>query len=1004
MTHPDAKQATMDVYAKDGTTPQETATKLQAQPPVKPDMPEGLRPAIQTSDGHIEGHTDESHADLSERVMAKRAVSMESLEKDPTRADRVLENPQIHEQDVIDRAWELKKEAVDAGDVPRATKDDNLDTSIPPQEASQPRNPDTGEFAAFPDADTRSRDSGSSSSGAARQSAGESSETPSSQQRGATYSTDQTSGEDSGRANNSAYDSVPRKQENPLSIDDLYDRASMKSGRGFVTPDGQFLSRMEARKWMKDNEPDTHELWLQDQNGDKQAELHAEDYAAARIRAANRNLTQGDPQTDALPPDIKRFLAEARSETGILNKVKAGLASAKYGYEAIRTLLVGPRNMLRANGEQIIGQLRESVPDTVDQQALHFIRDYRDDPEALRSSVEEIRSGDNENLKAFLPAMERALQPMSPGMAQADAAMTDYFTKALALGRATGTLDSAVDPSRYSPRMFMRATEEGETPSGVGRPTFTDRTVNSIRRDYLHTLDPLKSGDTEARTFNAFDEMSIYNDRHATAVSTALFKTELRNSGLGVEGSRDKVPANWVPLTKQFENRRAFVQEDGSEVTTVRNLYVPKDIADALKPLLEDPGQLSQLSKFLHIQSVIKGIELTLSAFHIKALNVTAFNNLGIADYLKSIASDSDAPDTQAIERRGALYGLTTTKTGVPAESYLSLRSDEKATGLARLSDNAVVNKADDIAKTISKYIFDTVQRKWKVMDFAKKEAVWIAKHPEATESEYASAMRGYAKEVNAAYGGLNWDVMGVSKGVQNVSRMFLLAPDWTFSNVANLKYAVSDGGTAGASSRAFFVKSFLTGFGMTAAASIAIGGKYDPDDVKHLDQVYLGTDDKGKDMYANWFFAGAPKDAMNLVKRTYSDGPLAGPAQVIISKASPILGTGVDLAENKDYKGAQIYKRDDSTGSQAVDQGEYAAKKLLPITGVSALEGVTNALSDPNYEYSYKDVLGIAADLVGSPAIHSGGAAGSGGGNSAKRFQSAGRGGKSRFTIRSGR
>ena len=117
-THEQVKQGAMDVYAKDGTTPQATAERLQAQPPVKPDLPPGLRPAIQTPEGFIDGDTGESHADVSERVLAKRPVTMDQLEADPAKADRVLENPTIHEQDVIDKAWQFKSEAIDAGDVP----------------------------------------------------------------------------------------------------------------------------------------------------------------------------------------------------------------------------------------------------------------------------------------------------------------------------------------------------------------------------------------------------------------------------------------------------------------------------------------------------------------------------------------------------------------------------------------------------------------------------------------------------------------------------------------------------------------------------------------------------------------------------------------------------------------------------------------------------------------------------------------------------------------------
>lgn len=877
----DANRALMDVYAKDGKTPADSVETLNAQPPVKPDLPEGLRPAIQTPDGHISGEADESHDDVAERVTGTKPVTMEQLEADPAKADSVLENPIPHDQEVIDRAIQLKTETIEAGDV-----------------------------------------------------------------------------------------KAPEGEEKPLTFDDLYDRASLKSGRGFETPDGEFITRSEGTQWMKKNEPDVHEMWLDEVEGDKQASLRSSDYGIARMRVSGRNVAEGDPVVDNLPPDIKRMLAEARSETGILNKVKAGLKSVKYGFESVRTLLTGPRDYFRAEGNQIISRLRELVPDKTEQEALHFARDYRGEEDLLRKDIEEVRSGDNEKLKAFLPAMERGLEPMSPAMAQADGQMTQYFKSQLERGRALGTLDSAVDPSRYSPRFFMRAMEEAQT-TGVGRPRFTDKTVNSLRREYLHTLDPLQSGDTEARTFNAFDEMGVYNDRMAIANSTALFIRELKNTALGVVSSGNKVPANWVRLTKQFEDRRTFVQDDGSSVTTVKNLYVPKDIADALQPLLEEGGTPARIAKFLHLQSVIKGIELSLSAFHIKALNVTAFNNLGFRDFINAWHTDMDAPDNEAIERRGALHGLTTTKTGVPFESYKGLQPVAEQSGyLAGLKDNAVVEGANKFMEGTSRYIFDTVQRRWKVMDWAKKEAGWIAKNPDATESEYTAAMRGYAKEVNAAYGGLNWDVMGVSKGMQNIARLFLLAPDWTFSNVVNLKYAVSDSGTAGKASRALFAKSFITGIAATAAMSIYVGGKYDP---KHFDQVYLGTDKDGKEMYSNIFFAGAPKDLMSLAKRSYNTDPVTGLAETVIGKASPILGATIDLGKNEDFRGRPISKPGDSGAMRTVESTLYVGEKVIPITGETPVEMMKSFLTQPDYSPSYQEAIDFAAGLVGSPIYHEG-------------------------------
>jgi hypothetical protein len=609
---------------------------------------------------------------------------------------------------------------------------------------------------------------------------------------------------------------------------------------------------------------------------------------------------------------------------------------------------------------------------------------------------------------------------MSPEMQKADAEMTAYFQKALDLGKQVGTLQSGIDPSRYSPRMFMRATEDGEPNTGsAGRPRFSEKTVNSIRRDYLHTLDPLKSGDTEARTFNALDEMSIYSDHHANAVAVKLFKTELKNSALGVEGTRDKVPANWVEIDPALRDKRTIVdRQTGESFTQSKNLYVPKEIAKALEPLFK-PGD-SQIAKFLHLQSLVKGIELTLSAFHIKAMGITAMNNMGLGDFVRAMHSDNSSPAFEGIEQRGALYGLTTTKTGPPSDAYRGLQSEIPAEakgfigkGLSGLRNNAIVKAADYTAKAITEATFNVVQRKFKVMNFASKEAGWVASHPEATEAEYGAAMRGFSKEINAAYGGLNWEVMGVSKGVQNLSRLILLAPDWTFSNVANLKYAASDGGVAGAASRAFFVKSFVTGFAMTAAASIFVGGKYDASDVKNLDRVFLGIDKDGKKMYADWFFAGAPKDALTLAKRVYAAGPLVGLSQIMVGKAGPAAGLVTGLASNRNFDGKPISKAVGSTNkdgsaytraNQLEDQGKYVAGRVIPITAGNAAETVKSALEDPNHQYSYKDILSIAADAIGSQTIHEGEPRSTGGSSrqsGTSRFESASSRGKKRFSIK---
>ena len=889
----EANQALMDVYAKDGKTPTDSSGTLAAQPPVKPDLPEGLRPAINTGESFVDGDTTENHAQLSERTMAKRPVSMDQLEADPAKADTVLETPAIHEQSVIDRAWEIKSDAIDAGDV-----------------------------------------------------------------------------------------ETPEDGEKPLTIEDLYDRGSMKTGRGFVTPDGKFLSRMEARKWMKDNEPDVHEMWQQEVEGDKQAELHSEDYAAARNRVQARNVAEGDADISKVSPENAQRLAAAR--TG-LNKIKAGLESTGYGKEVLRTLFAGQRDTRIAATTQLRDSLKKLLPDFHDQEALSILRDYKDRPEKLVSDLEEIRSGDNERLKGLIPSIERAMNP-SPALLEADQKLTSYYSAALNEGRELGFMESRIDPANYSPHILTRILE-GEQPStGKGGP-MSQTTPFAKERNYPTILDAMKTGHLDARTVNALDALSVYGDRHATVVATKLLATELKNTDLGKYGTRDDHPDGWQELAPG-----SYALRSGAE-----SFYVPKDVASAMKPLFEQGLKGTPLAPLLRSQGYVKALELGLSLFHVKALNITAFNNMALTDFIKALVADTKSPEFAAAERGWAADGLTTAKTQTPYEAYEGLKKSSVPTGFDKLADVPVIKQADALAKATTAYTFEVVQRKFKVQDASLKSARWLANNPDASNEEYFAARRSIAKEVNAAYGGLNWDILGTGKTVRDVSRLFLLAPDWTFSNVLNAKYTF-EGGPAGSAARTFWAKSFATGIGMTAAMSIAIGGKYNSD-AKHFDQVYLGTDKQGKEMYASWFFAGAPKDAMTLAKRVVSDGVLAGTAEFTVNKAAPLVGMGIGLASNKQPTGAPIYKKTDSAAQQNLKEGEYAAGRVLPITGVSAVETVSRALTDPNHEYSYRDLLELAADSIGATTYHEGKATTTTTSRTAKSRSSTP---KSRFSIRS--
>jgi len=239
-------------------------------------------------------------------------------------------------------------------------------------------------------------------------------------------------------------------------------------------------------------------------------------------------------------------------------------------------------------------------------------------------------------------------------------------------------------------------------------------------------------------------------------------------------------------------------------------------------------------------------------------------------------------------------------------EAYKGLMETSIPSRLDILKKATGIQAVDAFSKKLTNFTFNIIQRKFKVQDYALKTASWIAKNPNATEEALVTAKRSIAKEVNAAYGGLNWETLGVSKSTLNVTRMFLLAPDWTFSNFFNAKYAF-EGGPAGSAARKFWIRSAITGAALSYGMSILLTGKADKPSLTSFTNVRLGKDKNGKDIYQNMFFAGAPSDAINLINNVADYGFIQGFAQSLAAKASPAVRTAIQIESNKNYLGQAV-------------------------------------------------------------------------------------------------
>lgn len=657
-------------------------------------------------------------------------------------------------------------------------------------------------------------------------------------------------------------------------------------------------------------------------------------------------------------------------KTGLLE-----IADSEFG-AALRTLHTGERDVRIADANNLSIDIKKTLPDHVDREALTLARDFRSNParlEALANGTDpvydgmsgKVKDGVLENMNKLRPVIDRAMNPTA-AMKAVDAQLTDYFGKALQEGKDLGFLGSNIKPDEYVNHLLLpadAASGEGPKigPSGVNRYT-----PFAKKRFYSTVLDAVVAG-AKIRTLDVADALSIYGDKHGTAAATHILIDTLKKGDIGKFATDSTAPQGWKevgPGTRLFRNEVPYNDTEGNAQVAHQALYAPEKIAKALRPLT-DPDYSSTIPGFTATkvyQQYIKSVELGLSVFHIRALNLSALGNEGLSGLIKSYKADMTSPEFRAVESTLLKAGGTTSITGRTFEAYRAARETSLPTRIDVIRNLPVFKQFDRVSAATSHLTFDVMQRKFKVTDFGIKDAAWIAEHPDATPPELAKARRAIAAEVNAVYGGLNWEALGVNKLTRSAARAFFLAPDWTFSNWQNAKTAFTTG-PGGNAARAFWLRSAVVGVGLTQLTSLLLSGKKSDDPT----QVYLGQDHHGNDIYQNLYFAGAPSDMIGLVKNVQDYGAVQGLSHSVAAKLAPITRTGVQVLSNRNWMGQEIAKKGSGeTGD--VRTGAHIASQLLPVpfsaTNLVQMEA-SNILSG---RHPSPDQVKRIAKLLGDP------------------------------------
>lgn len=634
--------------------------------------------------------------------------------------------------------------------------------------------------------------------------------------------------------------------------------------------------------------------------------------------------------------EMRELAEKRRTMLEELEKAKTTPGQASVGQRIIQWF-TGERDVWGLRVNQAVARARKIVPDVVDQEALSLMRDFKSRPGELQQWLDgthpnlpadpDARTVALSNIEKLRPAIERALNP-TPQMLRADQILTSIADVSLQEGRRVGFLDSSITPDNYVTHI-LHPRDAGEVPvplteragsamgGKIGR-----RFAFSEKRQYPTLLDAI-ADNVKPRTLNALDAFTIHGDKFATARATRMLVQELRDSKMGKwgTGSTD-IPADWVeiaPHAHPFQNTVSFIDQGGEPASARQTLYVPKFIEEALRPIT-DPDYTSRIAGFRAWRGwsqYTKAAQLGLSFFHAKAMNLMAFWNMGPRGWVEAVRADRESQHFLDEESDFVQHTGTTAEQGRTFEAYRNLKPGSIPTWGDIWRKAPAIKQMDELAQGVTSFTFNNLQRRFKVTNYALAKAKWLANNPNATPREISDAKISIAKEVNAVYGGLNWENMGVNRSTTEALRAIMLAPDWTFSNVANVKYAMERGARAGKMARAFWLRAAATVIIGSPMLSLfftrdpkGLGERIKRDPRKYLTNVWLGVDKNGKDITQNLLAQGAPGDMVTLMNNSADYGAIEGLARTAANKENPALRTWSQLQSNRNWLGQEIAPR----------------------------------------------------------------------------------------------
>lgn len=620
----------------------------------------------------------------------------------------------------------------------------------------------------------------------------------------------------------------------------------------------------------------------------------------------------------------------------------------------IRETFAGLKNEQIVRGNQFADELRKAVPDPEERQGMFWYKAAEGDKavleDALRDPEMEKYHG---QIKAALDLGPEALKQLER--------VSQYYEEAGKVSEEVGTIKSVLE--NYQNRIYEPEKEQdfvkSETTAGLKQTT-----RHAKQRVFDTEFDAARAGKTFATT-DVADALSIHNEEMARVNTARKMADAMSDAGLGAWKRVDNIPDGWAQvgeLRKDAPIRNqageAVIGEDGNQVVSRSVFAAPEGVAKGLAAIA-DPNftrKIDALRGIQRFQGLVKTVDLSFSLFHHFSMLMQTVYQRDISSLMKMGSMDEflGSPEFGEVEQDFARHGGITAQ--VQANQDI-LRHRTENTGddtFSKVVNAPGVKQILEAADKNSNFLFGKVQRLLKANNYGTLVANWVADHPEATNAEVLAAKRGFAKHVNAVYGGLNWEAMGMTKSNLSLLRIGLLAPDWTISNLALLKQAVGEGGTAGAASRAHVLSALVVGMTLTEGLNHLLTGHFTDDNkAGHKLEVEIAPE-----VYVS-LLRGGIGDITKFASMVAESG-LGGVTRFAQGKLAPIPRTVAGLATNTTYTGGPIVPKNAGPVAGTYDVLKYALGSAGPVP-----LGVTNLM-----QYATK---GKEPNVAGAAAVGSG-------------------------------